>query len=138
MRKILFLISLISLFSFNSSQIEKSIVGKWKGEDEKNKIGYIIFDSESYVTVETDGQTFGGKEFEMNGEKGSMSYSVNFEVEPIEIDLIMTKLATNEQRVMLLIAEFKGNDTMIVASDFNSVRPTEFSSENSITFHRIK
>ena len=98
----------------------------------------MIFDNEGYVTIETDGETFGGKEFEMNGEKGSMSYVINSSAEPIQIDLIMTKLETKEQRSMLFIAKFKDDDTIIMASNFNSLRPTEFTTDNSITFKRMK
>ncbi|MGB5417416.1 hypothetical protein [Algibacter sp.] len=136
MRKIIVLLILIPLLSYNSSKVEKNIVGKWKGEDEKNQIGYMTFDDEGFATSEIEGKIVGGKEFEMNGKKGSMTYSVNFDEKPIQIDLILTLLETKEQMSMLLIAKFQEEDVMIIASNFNETRPIDFSPDNSITLHR--
>ena len=138
MKKILLFFFIVPLLSFNSSITEKNIIGKWKGEDGKNIIGLMIFDNDGYATIEIDGKTYGGKEFEINGEKGSMKYSINLDLEPIQIDLIITFLESKDQIKMLLIAEFQDKDTMILASKFTNERPTEFNSDNSTILHRIK
>ncbi|WP_435413031.1 hypothetical protein [Psychroserpens mesophilus] len=138
MRKIFLLFILIPLLSFNTSLADKQLIGKWEGKDEKNKVGTIIFDNEGYATIQIDGQAFGGKEFDVNGNKASMTYSINREVKPVEIDFIITSLETHIEMRMLMIAEFDGDNTMTIASDFNNTRPTEFNSGNSIKLYRIQ
>lgn len=138
MKKILLLFIIAPLLSFNTIDLEKNIVGKWKGEDEKNQIGLINFDKEGYASFEIDGRVMGGKEFDANGEKGSMTYSVNYDANPITIDVTMTLMASKTERQMLFIAEFKDDDTLVLASNFNPERPTEFNADNSITLHRVK
>lgn len=128
----------IPLFSFNSNVTDNSIIGKWEGTDEKNKVGSIVFNDDGYATIQIEDQTFGGKEFEIRGNKASMTYSINKDVEPIEIDFIITSLETQTEMRILMIAKFAENDIMTIASDFNDLRPTEFNSGNSIKLHRIK
>lgn len=138
MKKLLLVLILFPLLSFNSSKAEINITGTWKGLDETKEIGYMIFDNDGFATIEVEGQTYGGKEFEMNNKKASMTYSINFDTEPIQVDFVISLFDSKEERRMLLIAEFKDEDTMILASNFNSERPTEFNTDNSITLHRIK
>lgn len=53
-----------------------SIVGKWKGVVE-NKAAYFTFDKEGYAFMEVKGMKIGGKEFELQGKKGSMRYEID-------------------------------------------------------------
>jgi hypothetical protein len=112
-------------------------VGKWIGEDEK-EIGYLNFDSEGYAYFEFQGQVFGGKEFVFKGKKGKMTYEINSETKPIQVDFTVTKLESGEEKKMLCIAEFIDDDTMKFAITFGENRPIEFDSENSIIFKREK
>ncbi|WP_412560521.1 hypothetical protein [Winogradskyella sp. MIT101101] len=80
----------------------------------------------------------GGKEFDANGEKGSMTYSVDYDANPITIDVTMTLIDSKAKSHMFFIAKFKDDDTLILASNFNPERPTEFNADNSITLHRVK
>jgi hypothetical protein len=112
-------------------------VGKWIGEDKK-EIGYLNFDSEGYAFFEYQGQILGGKEFVFNGKKGKMTYEINDKTNPIQVDLIVTKLDSGEQKKLLCIAEFINNDTMKFAINYEEKRPTEFDSENSIILKREK
>ncbi|MEZ4792133.1 MAG: hypothetical protein R2783_01240 [Gelidibacter sp.] len=77
MKKIVLFILTLPMLAFNPLQSKKDFIGKWTGED-KHKIGYISFDNEGYATFEIDGQVLGGKEFELNGEKGKMTYVVKY------------------------------------------------------------
>jgi hypothetical protein len=112
-------------------------IGKWIGEDKKD-IVYLNFDSEGYAYFEIQGQIMGGKEFVNNGKKGSMTYEINSETEPIQVDLIVTLLETKEQKKLLCISNFIDDDTMEFAIGFEGIRPTEFDSENSIILKREK
>ncbi|WP_452599942.1 hypothetical protein [Pontimicrobium sp. MEBiC01747] len=134
---ILLFISILSLSSFTTNKTTMDIVGKWVGE-EKGDIGYFIFDKEGYATLEAQGQVLGGKEFVMKGKKGSMTYQVNYEATPVEIDLIVTMLETKEQKKMLFIAKAIDDNTIQLASSFSTTRPTEFNDVNSIILTRVK
>ncbi|WP_181364032.1 hypothetical protein [Algibacter marinivivus] len=123
---------------FNSNENDKGkFIGKWIGEDEKD-IGYLNFDSEGYAYFEIQGQIMGGKEFVQNGKKGSMTYEINSETKPIQVDLIVTMFETKKQKKLLCISNFIDDDTMEFAIGFEGIRPTEFDSEDSIILKRDK
>ncbi len=137
MKKSFIILLLIPFLAFKSSPSNKDFIGKWTGED-ANKIGYITFDSEGYAAFEIDGQVMGGKEFELNGEKGNMIYTINDTTDPIEVDLILTKFNTGEKKTMLCIAKFEGTDTMYFAMGFDSARPTNFEADETLLLKRVK
>ncbi|NRR91642.1 hypothetical protein HSX10_08720 [Winogradskyella undariae] len=136
MMKYLFTFFFIPLFLLSSTSQKETFVGKWIGEDQ-NEIGYLIFDNEGYAAFEINGQVMGGKKFIMKGEKGKMTYTVNYNTTPIEIDLKVTKIESGESQNILAIAEFTDKDTMNFNLSFDNVRPTEFD-KNSITLKRVK
>ncbi|MFC4632330.1 hypothetical protein ACFO3O_00310 [Dokdonia ponticola] len=137
MKRILILLLSIPFLSLTIETDDANFIGTWVGEDE-NEIGRINFDSEGYAYFEVKGQIFGGKEFLYERKKGRMTYEINSETDPIEVDLILTKLESGEQKSLLCIAHFIDKDTMKFAIGYNDTRPTEFDSENSITFKREK
>ncbi|MCF7561677.1 hypothetical protein L3X39_13600 [Sabulilitoribacter multivorans] len=137
MKKFLILLLVVPLLSLTVNKVNTKFIGKWVGEDEK-EIGYMNFDSDGYAYFEIQGQILGGKEFVMNGKKGKMTYEINSESNPIQIDFIVTLLESGEQKRLLCIANFIDNDIMEFAIDFEENRPTEFNSENSIIFKREK
>jgi hypothetical protein len=123
---------------FNYIEDDKTeFIGKWIGEDEKD-IGYLNFDSEGYAYFEVQGQIMGGKEFVRNGKKGNMTYVINSETNPIQVDLIVTMLESGKQKKLLCIAKFIDNNTMEFAINFEEKRPIEFDSDNSIICKREK
>lgn len=135
-----FFIVLFMLPFFLSVTIENDkakFVGKWIGDD-KGDIGYLNFNSEGYAYFEIQGQIMGGKEFVQNGKKGSMTYQINSETEPIQVDLIVTIFESKEQKKLLCISNFIDDDTMKFAIGFEGIRPTKFDSENSIILKRDK
>jgi len=134
--KYLFTFFFIPLFLLNSTSQKETFVGKWIGEDQ-NEIGYLIFDSEGYAAFEINGQVMGGKEFIIKGKKGKMTYTVNYNTTPIEIDLKVTKIESGESQSILAIAEFTDKDIMNFNLSFDNVRPTEFD-KNSIILKRVK
>lgn len=127
---------LIPMLGFNTFQTKNDFIGKWAGED-KDNIGYITFDNEGYAAFEIQGQVMGGKEFEINGEKGTMVYTINTKANPIELDLTMTKLTSGEEKTMLCIAKFDGNDTLHFAMGLENVRPTNFDGDTAIILTRV-
>ena len=103
--KYLFTFFIIPLVLLTTSQKE-TIVGKWIGEDQ-NQIGYLIFDSEGYAAFEIDGQVMGGKEFYMKGKKGKMTYTINYNTTPIEVDFTLTKIESGESKKFLALLNLR-------------------------------
>lgn len=137
MRKLVILLLIIPLTSFNSINQTIDFVGKWAGE-ENGEIGFIVFDNEGYATFEIEGMILGGKEFEMNGEKGNMTYTINADTNPIKVDFTLTKLETGEQKKMLCIAKFIDENSMQFAMSFDTDRPSSFDGDSSITLKRME
>lgn len=137
MKRIFILLFIFPLLSMTIENDKAKFVGKWIGEDE-NEIGSLNFDADGYAFFEIEGQIFGGKEFVYDGKKGSMTYMVNSETNPIEVDLIVTKLESKAQKKLLCIASFIDNDTMRFAISFEENRPLGFESEDAIIFKREK
>lgn len=138
MKKLLLLLFLLPLISFNTLDSDFKIVGKWKGED-KGDIGYLILDKEGYATFEFNGLNMGGKEYEQDGIKAKMEYALNQDTKPMQLDFIITVLETGEINKMQGIVEFEGKDRMHLSLAFGEQkRPTDFSGSNSIYFNRVK
>lgn len=133
--KYLFTFFFIPLFLLSSTSQKETLVGKWIGEDQ-NEIGYLIFDNEGYAAFEVNGLVMGGKEFIMKGKKGKMTYTVNYNTTPIEVDLKVTKIESGESQTILAIAEFTKKNIINFNMNFNNIRPTEFD-EKSIVFRRV-
>lgn len=137
MKKFLIVLFIIPLLSMTVENDKAKFIGKWIGEDKKD-IGYLYFDSEGFAYFEIQGEKMGGKEFVKNGKKGSMTYEINNEAKPTQVDLIVTIFATKEQKKLLCISNFIDDDTMEFAIGFEGIRPTEFDSGNSLIFKRQK
>lgn len=131
MKKFLILLIAIPFLSLTTINDRDQFVGKWVGNDNQ-EIGFIQFDEEGYVSLGIEGQEMGGKNFEIRGEKGDMTYTINDKTDPIEVDLVVTKLKSGEQKKLLCIVKFLSVDQMKIAIDFQNLRPTGFTEENSI------
>jgi hypothetical protein len=135
---ILLLMTSLVVFSFQTDDItDFNIVGKWKGV-EGQETGYFIFDEEGYAYFEMKGLNIGGKEFEMNGKKGSMSYEIDYSKSPMEIDFIVTLFDENNTQRLLCIAKKIDNDKILFSIGFNGERPTDFLDDNEMIINRIK
>lgn len=136
MKKILLLLIVtLSFLSFKADD-SKNLIGKWVGND-KSEVGYITFEDDKNAYVKIGDLTFGGKNFEVDGEKYNMYYTTNFETTPFELDFVVTEIRTQKQRKMLFIGEFKDDNTLIFAAGFNGKRPTTLEGDNTITLTRI-
>lgn len=133
MKKLLLLLVVIPLLSFTTKQDQFS--GRWVGDDQ-GKIGYINFEEGGFASFEIQGQIYGGKEFEMKGEKAKFMYEVNQDTDPTQVDFIMTIIESGEQKSLLCIANIIDTNTMQLALNFNNVRPTSFDTDETILFKR--
>ena len=139
MKKVIALVLIvISMSSFNVPLENNNfnIVGKWTGIDDSNDKGSFVFDSEGYATMIKDGESMGGKEFEMQGIKACMRYKIDESSTPIKFDIIVTFLKTKEVRSMKMLLKIVDNNTIELASNFNETRPKSFTEENTILLKR--
>ncbi|MGR7811820.1 hypothetical protein [Lacinutrix undariae] len=134
-KTLLLLIITLSFLSFKTND-NKKLLGKWVGND-KSEVGYITFKDDKNAYIEVGDLTFGGENFEVDGEKYNMYYTTNFETTPFELDFIVTEIRTEKQRKMLFLGKFKDDNTLIFAAGFNGERPTSLDGDNTITLTRI-
>jgi len=111
------------------------LIGTWTGEDQ-GEVGSVIFDAEGYCAFVIAGELMGGKEFELDGEMGSMSYILEGEEEPIKVTMTMTKLASGDSVNMYGLIRFKDPDTIEFALGSPGRPVTAFTAENSIILKR--
>ncbi|WP_456376868.1 hypothetical protein [Lutibacter sp.] len=139
MRKIiLLLITTLILSSFNTNLVpDFNIIGKWKAV-ENNEVGYIVFQENGYAYFELQGQILGGKEFMINGEKGSMTYEIDYSKSPMTIDLIIKTFKNNKTKRLLCIAEKIDTDKIHFAIGFQEGRPTNFKQNDGLIFNRYE
>ena len=139
MKKIvaLFLLSLaLTSFTINKSP-DFNIVGTWQGVDDK-EVGYFIFEEDGYAFFQHQGLKIGGKEFDIKGKKGSMSYEIDYASDPMKIDFIVTILEQNETKRLLCIAKKITNDKIKIAVGFSGERPAIFEDNDEMIFTRVK
>lgn len=143
MRKIihafLFFIIILSSLTSQSQELNKTnLIGKWVAKGEETRISYIIFEKEGYATFEIEGEVIGGKDFTIKGEKAEMKYEINNNVEPNQIDFIVTKLEKGEQMKLLCIAKFKSKNILHFAITNGDERPTDFHPNFSVILERFE
>lgn len=130
MKRLLIFLMALPLLSFTSDSNPIDIVGTWvAGKD--SSITYIKFESDGYATMELDGVLLEGRGFSVNGKKGNLTYKIDFEKEPIEVDFILTLSDSDEQTKILCIIKFEDENTMLLATNDDDGRPTEFNSANT-------
>jgi uncharacterized protein (TIGR03067 family) len=118
---------------------EELLVGKWKGED-KGGIGFLSLSADGFATFEMNGQTMGGKSFDMSGVIATMRYSTDATTAPASIDFIIYEEATYKE-ISRLKGIYKMNtpDKLQIALMFEEGRgrPDDFSTDN-IMFYRVE
>jgi hypothetical protein len=135
MKRIFILLFVLPIMSMTIETDNSLFIGNWIGND-KGSIGKMTFDKAGFAWLEINGELIGGKESELGGTKRSLTYEINSQVDPIEVDLIKTDLESGKESRMLCIVRFIDNNTMEFASNFGGNRPKEFNPENSIILKR--
>lgn len=122
-----------------NTAVSQSIIGSWQGDD-GDQIGTITFDDEGYCTMVVGNQTMGGKEFESDGNKGSMTYAIDKSQTPIAITLTVTRFATETDPEfatnMYGLIKFKDDNNITLALGNPEQKVTEFTPDNSIELTR--
>ena len=128
-------LSLIGLVLLNSCNNSNKHIGEWIIEDRGTK-GYLILDANKNVTFSVDNYIVGGDNFEIDGNKTSIKYEIDYSKNPIWIDFIfyVTKNGTSETKNLSWkgIMRFISDDKMEIRMDRkgNSERFTGFNPED--------
>lgn len=130
---LLFCISLIT----NAQSVENDIIGKWKATNPDGVNAYFIFDKDGFAYMGDDTMMIGGKEFEMDGEKVNLTYSMNKTVSPMHLDLLVTSLLSNEMMNFPMIFEFVDKDHLRLFGNDENKRPTAFT-DRALVFERVE
>lgn len=131
-------ITFLLITSFTTVK-EGELVGTWKGAD-KGDIGFLTFSADGFATFEIEGQTMGGKSFDMQGISAQMRYTIDASALPASIDFIISKQDTYEELTRMKgIYEMNTPDELHIALAFGAgkSRPIDFSTDN-VMFYRVK
>lgn len=144
MKKILFIVSVLCFLSDCYPQ-NVDLLGEWKSTDYLDNESNIIFFEDKFLALTINGEFIDGRNYIIqggpnDGKKGEIKYEVNFDTDPIQIDVIALK--DNEELGRLLgILKIISNDEMIMNLNFEGKRETDFTESNkynSVTLIRIK
>ena len=134
-------IVLILIVLSSNLYCQNTHIGSWKGTD-KGMVGFISFNLQGYAVMVIEKDTIGGEEFIANGLKGKMTYLIDYNTNPKNIDIILTKIATKEEYRLLGIIDFTGDSEMKIRLNFNSSeRPKDFlpeGNDETIILEKVK
>lgn len=137
----LFLILIIGIFkstlSTNNVISEFDITGKWKSKN-STEFGYFTFEKDGFALIETEDKVIGGKKFEQNGMTFSLEFKINYNSNPIELDLIFTELINNQKLIWPCLVKIIDKDEIILARGKDNKRPDNFDNFDSIVLKRIE
>lgn len=130
------LFMILSSFTISDTIQNFNIVGKWVGEDDSNDNGGFIFDEFGYAIMLKNGEQMGGREFDVNGKKGSMKYKINTDTSPKRLDITVMDLNSNNKMTMRFLMKILDGNTIVLASNFDDTLPQSFTNDNSMTLKR--
>ena len=113
-------------------------LGRWEGRN-KGKIGFLILDEEGYATIQANGRTIGGGEFLAGNKAAYMTFEINYDTEPHEIDFVIQDIGDDSEIGRLAgIFEYLDKNTIRLALGFDGIRPEAFSGDKDIVFERAR
>lgn len=136
-----FLILLLTVFSsivFAQTEDIK-LVGTWESINQEDLI-YLNFDKEGYVYMINNGDTIGGKNFNIKNKSGSMFYYVNTKTNPKTLDFFVDlDNPEEEDKTLYGIYKFNKNEELVLRQNYkDNTRLKEFDNQSTIIFKKIK
>ena len=127
-----FFIFLVILLFSTDTFCQNTHIGFWKGIDQ-GEIGFINITENGYALFIISNDSMGGEKFTVNGVQAKMTYTIDYNTQPIKIDFIVIRLDRNEEVGRLLgIIEFIGDTKMKIRFSFdNPTRPIDFMPEGN-------
>lgn len=137
----LFLFCLTSCSAQN--KIEKpNLIGNWIWTDYWENKSDFILSADNYVSMSVNGEFLEGKNFiirggKNDGQKGELKYSIDYEKNPIEIDIIAIKDNEEKGRILGAIKILNENEFLMTIS-VDGKRDLNFSEENIEKISTVK
>jgi hypothetical protein len=136
MKKVLILfVTLLSLTAFNTPPAAYNIVGIWEGNVNGETFA-MEFTNDGYARLIKGDQSFGGKEFDMNGQKVSMTYEVDEKAAPALIKISLELVATGEKELMLTVGFKPINDNEFLANIADENGTPNLDSPDAVVYKR--
>ena len=123
-------------FSMSLTAQNEKLIGSWSGES-KGEAGTIIFDADGFITFIIDGNSMGGKEFDVDGQKGSMSYVVDYSESPYPVEILI-KIQDMDAGKIYGFIDVLDEDTIKMATGMMNQKITAITEDNSIVLSRDK
>ncbi len=125
----------------NLTHAQTQHVGVWQGVS-KGKIEKLELEKDGHITLTSDGETIGGKSFEINGRKGEARYEINYDQNPIWLDIVIYEKGQEKEKGRLKgIVRFLSNDKIEYRIGFSGgERPANFfdsAEEDAIILDRV-
>lgn len=140
-KKITILLLLIANITGMYAQSPSDVVGKWEGTDYDNNPSELIFTEDSFVSFTINGETLGGENFSINGQKADLKYFIDSLKNPFWIDFIVYSRAENIEKGRIKgVLKFIDIDNVQIAISFDGNRTSNFGEDNKesiITMRRI-
>ncbi|MBP7500440.1 MAG: hypothetical protein KA796_11350 [Chryseobacterium sp.] len=139
--QLIFSILFFILISSNlySQETKFDIVGFWNSVDISENQSKTIFSQDEYVTMTINGEEIDGRKFIIrggtnNGQKAELKYKVDYNENPIHIDLIAIKDNQERGRILGIITPINKNK-FLMAISFDGKRPQKIdeNSEHTLT-----
>lgn len=140
--KLLLLFSIVLNSSSYSQNKKLNIVGNWKMTDYSGTKSDFILSEDNYASISVNGEFIDGKNFiihggKNDGQKGEMKYLINYEKNPIELDLIAMIENKEMGRILGVIKQINENEFLMIWS-FNGERNSDFSENNKEQIITVK
>lgn len=130
----LFSLILFTIFSNYVFAQKLNLAGNWTSIDyDKNKSDFILSE-DNYVSMSVNGEFIDGKNYIIKGgknagQKGELKYTIDYDKNPVEIDIIAIMDDTEKGRILGTIKLINANEFMMIFS-YNGKRDYDFSENN--------
>lgn len=130
----LFSLILFTIFSNYVFAQKLNLAGNWTSIDyDKNKSDFILSE-DNYVSMSVNGEFIDGKNYIIKGgknagQKGELKYTIDYDKNPVEIDIIAIMDDTEKGRILGTIKLINANEFMMIFS-YNGKRDYDFSEYN--------
>lgn len=140
MKKIAIIILLAGFIISCNSQEKISdfkIVGKWKSEDDSG-CAYFFFTESGFAHFEFEKVKMDSI-FTRNGKNYNLTYEIDYNSKPINLDLLLQNIETKKGMKMLgMIEIINRNEILFARGEGNKERPLNFLGEETIRFKRVE
>ncbi len=135
----LLLLFLFTVYCYAQEVSPSIIIGTWQSNfDDENTFGTLIFNANGSVVIEAGEVILNEENGIGKGKFAQMIYKLDITKIPHQLDIMMTNNETKSDKTILkAIVQFTSKNKMKIAIDLID-RPLEFSSENSMSFSRIR